>query len=264
MQKAMLTTILVGVSTSTAQDTPATMPKVSGESSSSSLPLTRPLINATRSVSDSLIMERKFNAIIAMAYSKITTTLSREEFEQRITSYGCHCFTQHPKAVGGKGVPVDEIDETCRWLYRCHRCINIDFEGECDPDHIRYNYIITPSGEINCSENSNECKRSTCECDAEFARQLSATWLDQRWNNFYWTHKKNPSQKEDVQGSIMEYESSCSSSGNNVSPSDSCCGEYPNRIPYSSANKDCCNKSSKLFNSAVQSCCEDGSIRVAC
>lgn len=125
-------------------------------------------------------------------------------------------------------------------------------------------HIITPSGEINCSENSNECKRSTCECDAEFARQLSATWLDQRWNNFYWTHKKNPSQKEELEGSIMEYESSCSSSGNNVSPSDSCCGEYPNRIPYSSANKDCCNKSSKLFNSAVQSCCEDGSIRVAC
>ena len=121
-------------------------------------------------------------------------------------------------------------------------------------------YIITPSGEINCSDNSNACKKSTCECDAEFARKLSQTWIDQRWNTFYWTHKK---QQKDV--ATMDYENSCSSSGNNNAASDACCGDsYPNRFPYSSINKSCCSKSGKLYNSAVQTCCDDGSIKVAC
>ena len=54
-------------------------------------------------------------------------------------------------------------------------------------------------------------------------------------------------------------------------PELSCCGHYPNRFPYHSddASKECCEASSltghsKVFDSGLYECCEDGSTQVTC
>jgi len=51
----------------------------------------------------------------------------------------------------------------------------------------------------------------------------------------------------------------------------SCCGQYPNRFPYHSddPSKECCEASSltghsKVFDSGLYECCEDGSTQVTC
>jgi len=53
---------------------------------------------------------RKFNSIVGMAHSQITTSFSKTEFGDKINKYGCHCFPGGTKAAGGVGPAVDALD----------------------------------------------------------------------------------------------------------------------------------------------------------
>jgi len=205
---------------------------------------------------------RKFSAIMDMSYymaQEKGTAWSFTQFQARVTQYGCHCFLGASRKAGGRGVPVNELDDSCRWLYRCHRCINIDFPGECDPDHGKYKYQISNNGKVDCSRNSG-CKLAMCQCDAEFAQMISEDWDDNKWDSYYWGHKAN---KNNPNGRY-DYDTTCQTNGMNNEP-DSCCGDgFPNRFPYDSSEKSCCASAGKLYNEAVQACCMDGTIRSTC
>ncbi|MFH4976481.1 hypothetical protein AB6A40_003190 [Gnathostoma spinigerum] len=75
-------------------------------------------------------------------------------------NYGCYC------GLGGKGEPVDGIDECCRDHDRCYidittcgkrlgklRRYTAYYKWECN-DHVP-----------KCKEDNNECAMATCECD---------------------------------------------------------------------------------------------------
>merc|ERR1712226_331434 len=62
---------------------------------------------------------RKFSAIMDMAYYKCQakgTKWTFNKFQARVTNYACHCFIGNSKKAGGRGVPVNDIDDSCRTL----------------------------------------------------------------------------------------------------------------------------------------------------
>lgn len=125
---------------------------------------------------------RKMSTINHFVSISVKTEFSRAQISKMIQNYGCHCFPQYSKTVSGTGMHVDELDYVCKQLGNCHKCVNIDFPGECSTDFGRYKYNVNyTTGEIDCSENPNECKRSQCECDKKFALDLGKVWDDEKY-----------------------------------------------------------------------------------
>ena len=117
---------------------------------------------------------RKFSAIVDMIMSTITTSHDAGLMSKMIQNYGCHCFPGYTRSTGGLGAPVDDLDNECRKLYRCKKCVNIEFPGAVsDVDQGKYKYNIdSATGTINCGANTEAGKLAQCECDKEFAIEL--------------------------------------------------------------------------------------------
>lgn len=208
---------------------------------------------------------KKFSAIMDMTYSKVQfqspgTKWSAAVFQTRISQYGCHCFLGSSRAAGGKGVPVNELDDSCRTLYRCKKCVSMDTPQGCDVDHDKYKYTFNSAdGSIDCSANDNKCKLTTCKCDAQFAAEVADFWDDAKWDDFYWGHRAN---RKNPNG-VYDYDNTCIASGQSIEPNN-CCGKNPFRYPYNDQEKSCCAKSGKLYNEVTSECCKDGSVQASC
>lgn len=205
--------------------------------------------------------ERRYNSIMQMAYTQVTTAYSRREFENRISKYGCHCFPQDTKAAGGPGRPVDSLDEECWSLSKCHKCVMIEFGGDDIKTNLKdldrfdhYKWDLLNDNSISCENEKNEAKKALCQCDKHFAERMSNVWDDALPNSFYW--KSNWNERNNP---TFDYDNTCVPSGVGVT-ADSCCGTgFPNMEPYSSDTKDCCQASGSIFNSLTHVCCADGS-----
>lgn len=214
---------------------------------------------------------RRFNSIVSMAFNTVTTTYNRNDFESRIKRYGCHCFpgsnksdTERHSAIGS-GKAVDDIDNVCRRLSRCHRCIEIMYPGEIDVNDGRYAWDYDINTKMfDCSKNKNPARLALCECDASFAVEMGKTWDDNSYNESYWLNNRNNRQQGEAS---FDYEATCSKNkvpggngnGNHVTVADKCCGV--GFEPYNSANKNCCEASGKVYDPNLHECCEDGSVK---
>ena len=105
---------------------------------------------------DPRLNEKKFNILMRMVHSQITTSYTLEELKLRFTHYGCHCFPDDDPVLGpimnGKGNPVDEIDIICRANSRCVKCLEIDFPN-CDIHGEKYRWNLN-NGVISCHRNT--------------------------------------------------------------------------------------------------------------
>lgn len=234
--------------------------------------------NSTESAEDSqetLLggpMVRRFNSIASMAYTMVgdNTAHSRNDFEDRIKKYGCYCFTGTKKegdrhAAGGAGEPVDGIDDLCRKLTRCHKCLQITFpDDDIDVDNSRYTWEYDESTHaLDCSKNKNNpSRKALCECDASFATAVGAMWTDSQHQLKYWHSPKNKKFKEQ-----FDFEATCTRQGTGGSGSngaDQCCGTGIEMKPYNSGEKQCCdnNGSNKIYDATMMTCCQDGSVKL--
>jgi hypothetical protein len=203
---------------------------------------------------------KKFSHIVRMVNANVNTAFSYSEMVKRISNYGCHCFPGSSRSAIGYGQAVDQIDEACRSLQQCHKCVDIDFNNACDVDFGRYRYDIDAgTGAVDCSRNSG-CKLAQCLCDAEFAYNLGSFWDDANHNEFYWLSKRNKKVRAKKGLPIMDPSATCvQSCGMNV---DTCCGDnFPNKKPFDSSARSCCAVSGATYDFATQECCADGSIR---
>lgn len=178
--------------------------------------------------------EKKFSAIVEFAYSQVTTADDVGTWHKKIQNYGCHCFPDATRVPGGKGAPVDDMDNLCRDLARCHACVELD-HGVSNIGLEKYKYVVTGST-IDCSSNTEAVKLQQCECDKQFAIALGGVWDDASFNTFYWGNKNN----NDPQFDIV---STCTA-GSGAGVQDACCGASPDRRPYSSAVFECCSDGS--------------------
>lgn len=96
--------------------------------------------------------------------------------------YGCHC------GIGGRGLPLDEIDWCCQ-VHDC--CYGILMSKGCFP--LFQKYAVSCINEtITCdNEDLEGCARQTCECDQ------AAAYCFQKFNDRYsTTHNFNYYRKD--------------------------------------------------------------------
>jgi len=131
---------------------------------------------------------------------KFTTLfLQQNKFLGKYCFYGCWCF---PRAAGaeysGFGVPVDNIDKSCREYTTCYNCIyNQKLLGQRCNEHSMDKYNIGGSqdpatGKVSlfCKDPQGTCLRSRCECDLDLALKLQAH--ETEWNPNYHHMWGNP------------------------------------------------------------------------
>lgn len=201
---------------------------------------------------------RKFNSIVGMAHSQVTTSLDKNSFGDKINKYGCHCFPGGNKAAGGVGPAVDALDSLCKKLYKCHKCIQIEFGPDAvDVNDGRYTWQQEDDGSLGCDKNKNNPARyALCKCDRAYAYAMKTIWDDDSFNTWYWLNNRHARQNES-----FDYDSTCVAAGNNGGASaDECCGvDFPDKEPFDSTQRECCV--STVYNRFTQQCCADGSIK---
>ena len=243
--------------------------------------------NETMTDIDNQVEQKKFSNIIDMAYHKLENNVNfqnilslntanptrnaRKNFSYMVSNYGCHCFPNFKSTIGGKGKPVDQLDEVCRSLFRCYRCIDIESDeyGSCDTNQGGYKYGLLEneggSRDINCDTMFNKspmCKTHQCQCDRQFADSLAALFEDgSNWayNPDYWLNPKYVKRAEANGDPIFDKNASCDAVAS--PPADQCCGaDYPFKIPYASQNRECCAAAYKSYDFFAQECCDDGTV----
>jgi len=191
---------------------------------------------------------RKFSYLGTMVFSQANTTHTSGDISKRIQEYGCYCF-RDPKSMGvlfGAGAPVDDQDRFCRNLMQCRKCIDMDYPGQCDVDIEKYLFTIDSSTkEITCDPNQPSCRFEKCECDKQFAIEFGKVYSDDSYDEFYWLNKKNVQRRNNRGDPVFDADLNCQK-GDETGPSDGCCGEVGQRMPYSQLRHDCCNN--KLSN----------------
>lgn len=202
---------------------------------------------------DTAIQGRKFSAIMDMIMvSGINTVHDEATLSKMIRNYGCHCFPDYTRKTSGRGKPQNDVDGACRDLNQCKKCIEIEgMDADCengDPDQGKYDYSVA-GGAVDCNPRgrNNACKIAQCMCDKDFAEKLSAVWVDADFDLQLWNTIKNTNAMANAGTPVFDYDTTCVAIPG--SPADACCGaSYPNKQPYDSNARECCNDGSlKLF-----------------
>lgn len=189
--------------------------------------------------------------------------LTIEDFLDRFTNYGCYCWILGPlRGVIGGGQTKDAIDSLCGELYKCYKCLNIDFGAKDTMFQYNVNLIENNDGqrELECVDGDN---KDACLCDVMFAEKMSVV---------------NSQCEADLANGVTDSmfcvndEFRTSNGGGNFDPfdnsadgclkvnmdnhnaKDACCGEYPDRLPFDSGNRECCQMS---HNDGVSSFTQD-------
>jgi len=140
-------------------------------------------------------------------------------------SYGCQCSSK------GRGAPVDDIDSACQRNNQCRSCTQIDWSN-CSNQQA---YFVNGWAQNNldgiiCVDQENTCSRALCECDLQFVKDIvssASSWKRNRHSKFGFDQSECSSESSGG--------ASIAARGLNQSrPStESCCGNYPQRFPYS-------------------------------
>ena len=77
--------------------------------------------------------------------------------ENQYTNYGCYCWIDGvDHGVQGGGKAKDETDFACKELYRCYKCLGLDFNAT-------HNDMAEMEYSVNLSINRKGKKEMTCE-----------------------------------------------------------------------------------------------------
>ena len=160
--------------------------------------------------------------------------------------YGCWCFLEGSSNLqSGYGKPRDQVDSACMHFSKCYRCLEIDYGHNFDPE-ARYKYAAGTDMDnkfIECLDPEGTMKRNLCECDRELAYELQKA--ENSWSVDF--HSKQ---------SDFDRKHSCFTPLGQCT-ADECCGNYPKRVPYCSAQgkKGCC--SGKVYNLEYFDCVDN-------
>jgi len=100
--------------------------------------------------------------------------------EKTYTNYGCYCWIDGAAGgVIGGGKPEDEIDFHCKELYRCYKCVGMDYKTDYENVSYTAELVNDPfNRQIDCSVNAKEDSQNICECDKRFAESIAQTKRD--------------------------------------------------------------------------------------
>jgi len=176
------------------------------------------------------------------------------ELEDVYTNYGCYCWIDGVESgVIGGGKTKDMSDHHCKELYRCYKCANIDYATNYTD--VDYSVDFTTDNNVrhlDCTVNSKQTGENICECDKRFAENIAATQKSCKANaadnaefgaycmDEQWRTDSGKVLGTQTDGSF-EPHSQCEKKKMDHTK-DECCGIYPNRYPYDSNFKECCQE----------------------
>merc|ERR1719361_2167281 len=178
---------------------------------------------------------------------------SVQDFVERFTNYGCYCWILGPdKGVIGGGQTRDQIDGLCGQLYKCYKCLNIDHGTESTLFNYDVSLIAHDNGEkeLVCQDGPN---KDACTCDKAFADRLSTISAQCKQDKENGIENSPFCPNDDFRthngGGVFdpfdESEDGCFKNGfGEHHAKDGCCGEYPDRLPFDSMNRECCRMTS--------------------
>ncbi|CAG5079232.1 Oidioi.mRNA.OKI2018_I69.PAR.g9203.t1.cds [Oikopleura dioica] len=200
------------------------------------------------------ISSTKFEQIakmVAFLEGKEPTEEYLQQIEDDQTSYGCYCWNKGVENVQelGGGQHMDKIDSVCSKLYRCYKCIDVDYNLDYKNNkgalaELGYTAIFigdqVNERSINCEFNGKTSSENLCRCDVDFAESIAQLRSECNAGNQescpdlkYYT----PYSKFDGN---FDYDASCRLRANQGQERDQCCGIYPNRRSYDKEVQECC------------------------
>lgn len=225
-----------------------------------------------------LAFKRVFASLEQM--KQIMTELSNEEQEKRPgerylvdafsqlnffgDGYGCHCHFWE-NALKGQGKPVDTTDERCRVLSRGYDCIKLDAQRKGVTDCQEPWFVAFRSqGFGTWDENNLEsecvklnpdswCAQKVCQVEAPFILDI---FVHFRGQEIFM-------QDEYRSSNGFDFDTSCHKTTSQHEESESslyfqrieCCGEYPFRFKYKTADhlgyRKCCGPASASYGNKV-------------
>jgi hypothetical protein len=181
-----------------------------------------------------------------------------DEFETQLaaltdkyTNYGCYCWINGVEGgVLGGGKTKDVTDHHCKELYRCYKCVSVDYAKNYTD--VAYTVDFTKKNgqrTLDCSNNSKQDAENICECDKRFAENIAAAEeacdngddADPEWGN----HCTANEFKTAKGGGDFVPQDQCDKQFHGHDK-ENCCGFYPNRYPYDINQNDCCRVTSTL------------------
>lgn len=172
-----------------------------------------------------------------------------DDFLDKFTNYGCYCWILGPmRGVIGGGQVKDEIDARCGELYKCYKCLNLDHGSSTSMFEYSVNLVEHDDGsrKLECEQGENQ---DACRCDVMFAEKMAE--VNKQCENDMNNGVQNSQfcLNEDFRtlnggGSFDPTDNSAAGclkinmDGHNAK--DSCCGSYPDRLPFDSLNRECC------------------------
>lgn len=176
----------------------------------------------------------------------------------RYCYYGCHCLPEgnHNLNGGGYGVPVDNIDRSCKNFFQCYECAKME-DKTCQGDKVKYKYAlvtdhVTGERSIECMNEPGTCSQNICLCDKRWAENL-ARHEDEFQTKYHI--------KRAAAANIFEwkYNDECKRSKGKFDKPVKCCGtEYPDKMPLQ-GGKQCCGY--RPFDPDTRDCCSGDKIR---
>jgi len=198
-----------------------------------------------------------FNGDSADPEAHSTFQAEMDNLENIYTSYGCYCWIDGiGSGVIGGGRTKDMSDHHCKELYRCYKCVNIDYAQNYTDIDYDVDFKMGDNGErqLDCQINNKQDGENICECDKRFAANIAATeksckagaaadpmfgeyCIDEQWRttsgNVLGTTTEGPFNPHN--------DASCEKQ-HHGHDKDNCCGIYPNRYPYDKKMKECCQE----------------------
>jgi len=178
-----------------------------------------------------------------------------------IWNYGCYCsFNENAKDTRPTGRPRDELDELCKDLHQCLRCVSMD-NGLCDPYTVEWSAVINfgQSMESACvheSQPEGTCAHGTCCCMVDFYFHFlnNPIQLDQVTDEYSHANEFD----HDAECLCNPNEGPCGGTGGNEIE---CCGLSPmTRRPYRVGGRTDCCENKNIYNIDRLQCCDDGRV----
>jgi len=167
---------------------------------------------------------------------------TKASWKAQFMDYACYC---NSRVLGGGNPPTgeDANDDLCNSLYKCYKCINVDYDhtGQYAAEVMEYTaHYDAVDKEIKCTNNQHnhneECPHNICQCDRKFITGLLTNYKDcvteRNVSKCY-----NPALQHSNGFDRFE----CFGfQEQQMVVNDVCCGEYPWRRPFSESRHECC------------------------
>ena len=194
------------------------------------------------------------------------------KYLKALAGYGCNCYSSEPTNgvqatrntnptnrlwhFESNGKPLDAVDQACKEAFRSYKCFKRDITNNLLTDvsenctenigfkfHMNNNKIIcgpsrNPEYKFN-QDKRHTCKLAACQIERNFSYKIFKIiggdpigWRERHRHN-YETFRSEKACQKALQHDMIK--------------KDGCCGEYPDRRPFSFEKEACCNGSISFF-----------------